>query len=94
MANFATNAIGGKFLAGEITQVKESILRVLCASGNVLVFLWAAYAASNIRTCLGMQIGRTESVNVISRSRIAIAKSCDSYFSSINKKSFGVLISV
>ena len=33
---------------------------------------------SNTQTCLGMQIGRTDSVKVISRSRIAIAKSCDS----------------
>ena len=36
MANFATNASGAKFLAGEITQVKESIPWVRCASGNVL----------------------------------------------------------
>ena len=35
MANFATNASGAKFLAGEITQAQESIPWVRCASGNV-----------------------------------------------------------
>ena len=47
-----------------------------------------------IQTCLGMQIGRTESVNVISRSRMAIAKSCVSSFRLFKLKFLGVLISV
>ena len=58
---------------------------------------WPAHSplntASNIRTCLGMQIGRTESVNVISRSRMAIAKSCVSSFRLFKLKFLGVLIS-
>ena len=40
--NFATNASGAKFLAGEITRVKESIPWVRCASGNVYWFSWCA----------------------------------------------------
>ena len=41
-------------------------------------FFFRFWATTIILTCFGMQIGRILSVNVISRSRMYIAKSCDS----------------
>ena len=61
------------------------VLQFLQCKGRVVVpliyiepFFFRFWATTIILTCFGMQIGRILSVNVISRWRMYIAKSCDS----------------
>ena len=65
--------------------MKIKVLQFLQCKGRVVVpliyiepFFFRFWATTIILTCFGMQIGRILSVNVISRSRMYIAKSCDS----------------
>ena len=65
--------------------MKIKVLQFLqCKGHGVLLLIYSEpfffrfWATTIILTCFGMQIGRILSVNVISRSRIYIAKSCDS----------------
>ena len=65
--------------------MKIKVLQFLqCKGHGVLLLIYSEpfffrfWATTIILTCFGMQIGRILSVNVISRSRMYIAKSCDS----------------
>ena len=56
------------YLAGEITQVKESIPWVRCASGNVLLFLKAFHLA-------GLEINQQKNVKMGSVSNVTLVGS-------------------
>ena len=77
-------------LTSPIQQLLPCCRRNPCSA--IFVFS-AVLCKTHIRTCFGMQIGRIELVNVTSRLRIAIAKSCVLLLLLLIRKCFGTLTS-